>query len=75
MPVVLTQHQKFNSTKIGRRIATENEFIIFCPECRAFETVCLVEDMLVPTKKYIQVGARIFHDCGANEPCYLYRNL
>jgi transcription elongation factor Elf1 len=76
MSVVLIQSRKRNNTKnIGRRIATENEFIIFCPKCNAFETVCLVEDMLVPTKKYIQVGTRIYHDCGSDKPCYLYHTF
>ena len=76
MSVVLTQPQQCNSTKnIGRRIAIENEFIIFCPKCDTFETVCLIEDMLVPTKKICQVDDRIYHDCGSNEPCYLYRNF
>ncbi len=76
MSVVLTQPLKCNSTKeIGHRIATENEFIIFCPKCKAFETVCLIENMLVPTKKFSQVGARIYHDCGSKEPCCLYRTF
>ena len=77
MPVKLTQPQKRNSTKgIGYRIATEpNDFMIFCPKCYAFETVSLVKDMLVPTKKFSQIGARIYHDCGSNEPCHLYRTF
>jgi len=75
MSVVLTQTQKCNSTKeIGHRIATEpNEFMIFCPKCDAFETVCLIDDMLIPTKKFSQVGARIYHDCGSDTSCHLYR--
>jgi hypothetical protein len=77
MSVVSAQPQKLNRKKeIGRHIVTEpDEFIIFCPKCNAFETVCLTEDRLVPTKKFNQVGARIYHDCGSNEPCFLYRTL
>jgi hypothetical protein len=77
MSVVLTQPRKCHSTKeIGHRISTvPNEFIIFCPKCGTFETVCLIEDRLVPTKKFSQVGDGIYHDCGSSEPCYLYHTF
>jgi hypothetical protein len=74
MSAALTQSKKFNSKKeIERRIATEpNDFTILCPKCYAFETVSLIEGTLVRTKKFSQIGPRIYHDCGSNEPCRLY---
>jgi hypothetical protein len=77
MPVVLTQPRKCNTMKKIRhyKAIEPNECIMICLECNTFETVCLVEDMLVPTKKYRQVGACIYQDCGSNKPCRLYHSF
>jgi hypothetical protein len=54
--------------------ADANEVIIVCPKCGTIETVWFNEDsLLVPTRKFRQYGARIYHDCGAGTPCQLYR--
>ncbi|MFC1934620.1 hypothetical protein ACFLXX_05710, partial [Chloroflexota bacterium] len=51
-----------------------NAFMVFCPGCGTLETVWFTEDgMLVPTQKFRQYGARLYHDCGAGAPCRLYR--
>jgi len=76
MSIVLTQHQKSSSQKeIGHSASSEAlEFIISCPKCRTLETVWLIEDrLLVPTRKFRQEGARIYHDCGSDAWCHLYR--
>jgi hypothetical protein len=74
MSSVITQSKKCDSKKeIRHRIATENEFMTFCPKCCALETICLLNGTLVQTKKFSQVGMQIYHDCGSAEPCYLYR--
>jgi len=51
----------------------ESEATVFCPGCTAFETVWFLNGELMPTRKFAQVGSRIFHDCGTSRPCWLYR--
>ncbi|MFC1976682.1 hypothetical protein ACFLWS_00195 [Chloroflexota bacterium] len=55
-------------------VAEANELIVFCPNCSTLETVLFKENrMAVPTRKFSQYGARIYHDCGSSQPCRLYR--
>ncbi len=58
--------------KAGRISPTEmDELLAFCPKCKAFETLWFADDSLVPTRKYLQVGGRVYHDCGSDEACRL----
>ena len=77
MSITLIHSKQGNGQKeIGRHIGAEsNEFTILCPKCCAFETVCFIDDMLVPTKKFSQADSRIYHDCGSNEPCRFISHL
>jgi len=76
MSIVLTQPQVSSIVRKTQPIiaAETNEFIAVCPKCGTLETVWLTKDgLLVPTRKFSQYGARIYHDCGADVPCHLYR--
>jgi hypothetical protein len=76
MPIVLTQPQVSSTVRKSRPIMSSEalEFIVFCPKCGTLETVWFAEDgLIVPTRKFSQEDARIYHDCGANVPCHLYR--
>jgi phage FluMu protein Com len=48
------------------------EVVIFCPRCKALQTVLIYGKRLMPTRKYFQVGNLIYHDCGSNRACRLY---
>jgi predicted nucleic-acid-binding Zn-ribbon protein len=76
MSIVLTQPQISSTGRKSRPIiaAEANEFIVVCPKCGTLETVWFTQDgLLVPTRKFSQYGARLYHDCGAGTPCHLYR--
>ncbi|MFH1383147.1 MAG: hypothetical protein ABIH70_09710 [Chloroflexota bacterium] len=49
------------------------ELVALCPQCKAFETLSFVNGRLVQTRKFSQYGGEIYHDCGCNQPCRLYR--
>jgi hypothetical protein len=49
-----------------------NEFMVFCPACKSFETIWFNNGVLNQTRKFTQYGNHIYHDCGSNEPCRLY---
>jgi hypothetical protein len=52
-----------------------NEVMVFCPSCKAFETLWFTSSALNQTRKFTQYGNHIYHDCGSNEPCRLYTAL
>ena len=47
------------------------EVVVFCPSCKAFQTIWLDGETLMPTRKFTQESGRIYHDCGSSEPCRL----
>jgi hypothetical protein len=50
------------------------ELTVFCPACKSLETIWFEDGKLLSTRKYRQEGNLIFHDCGSNRPCRLFRN-
>jgi hypothetical protein len=50
------------------------EFVVFCPRCKAFQSVWLNNNTLITTRKFYQINDSIYHDCGSNQACRLYRN-
>jgi hypothetical protein len=49
------------------------EYVASCPKCKTFETLWFKGDIMTPTKKFVQrKNGRVFHDCGAEEPCQLF---
>lgn len=51
------------------------EAVAVCPQCKALQTVWIDGNTLMPTRKFIQEGSRIYHDCGSRRPCRLYVSL
>lgn len=50
-----------------------DEVMALCPLCKTFETLWFTGSRLVQTRKFIQYGDKVYHDCGSDEPCSLYR--
>lgn len=50
----------------------EKEYIASCPKCKTLETLMFVGGDLVPMLKFVQRNGRVYHDCGAEEPCRLF---
>jgi hypothetical protein len=49
------------------------ELAVFCPKCKDLEVLWFVNGQLVQTRKFTQHGEKIYHDCGSETPCRLYR--
>ncbi|MBI4303682.1 MAG: hypothetical protein HY665_05040 [Chloroflexi bacterium] len=75
MTVLLTQQETRSKAAMPSRPTRVKELAALCPRCHAFETLPFIGDGLVQTRKFVQVGNQIYHDCGSNEPCRLYRVL
>jgi hypothetical protein len=59
---------------VGLTRQTTGEVVVFCPGCKALQTVQVSGNRLVPTRKFTQEGSHIFHDCGCSKPCRLYQH-
>lgn len=72
MPDAVVQSETVSTREVRRGGRTDgDEVVAFCPECKAFETLWFTGDVLVQTRKFTQDGARVYHDCGSEEPCRL----
>jgi hypothetical protein len=49
------------------------ELVAFCPRCKTLEALRFAGDHLLRNPKFTQRRGGIYHDCGAKEPCRLYR--
>jgi phage FluMu protein Com len=58
--------------KEARYAGESTEMMVYCPGCKAFQTVWLNGETLTTTRKFIQVGNHIYHNCGSGLPCRLY---
>lgn len=54
------------------KIPESNEVLVFCPSCKAFETLSFLGDSLINTRKFTQKERSIYHDCGSAVPCRLF---
>lgn len=53
-------------------VAEATEVMAFCPGCKAFQTVWLDGGRLMSTRRFIQQGNQVYHNCGSDQPCHLY---
>jgi len=60
-------------------VAVDNRFskevMAFCQSCKAFEAIWFSIGILNQTRKFMQSGNHVYHDCGSNEPCRLHINI
>jgi len=77
MSKVIAKKQKNSATEESQKsmIASTDEVVAFCPKCKTLETLWFTGDVLVRTQKFSQKDARVYHDCGSNEPCRLFLSL
>jgi hypothetical protein len=48
------------------------ELLVFCPGCKALETIDYGPNGLVPNHRFSQKEKKVYHYCGSNVPCRLY---
>ncbi len=74
MSMLLAQPKIATTSKIHRStIASTSELVAFCPKCKAWETLWFTGDELIRTRKFNKENGRVYHDCGSEESCRLYR--
>ena len=73
MPSVIARERQLSSAGGARHSARSDEVMALCPLCKTFETLWFTGSKLVQTRKFTQYGDKVYHDCGSDEPCSLYR--
>lgn len=72
MSTSIVENRQFLNAMIAEDSRFSKEVMVFCPSCKAFETVWFNRGALNQTRKFTQYGHHIYHDCGSKEPCRLY---
>jgi 5-methylcytosine-specific restriction endonuclease McrA len=72
MEITLERGTRISKTTQGNKSYKTEEAMAFCPQCKALQTVWLDGGALMPTRKFIQVGKNVYHNCGSRQPCRLY---
>jgi len=49
------------------------DVLSFCPYCKNLQPLLFSQGKLVGEHKYRQENGHIYHDCGSDKPCHLYR--
>jgi hypothetical protein len=75
MSMSLDEQRTLSRAAVIEPNVLSNEVMVFCPACKAFETVWFNNGALNQTRKFTQCGNHIYHDCGSNEPCRLYMTV
>ncbi len=72
---VESKRKSINSSRTRSRqsLVEIRELVAFCPKCKNLEALRFVNGQLVQTRKFSQRCEEVYHDCGAKEPCRLYR--
>jgi hypothetical protein len=74
MVMLAVKEEKTSGIQKAEYATWSGEATAFCPRCKALQTVWIDGNTLMPTRKFYQVGSRIYHDCGSSQPCCLYRS-
>ena len=72
MTIVIGSQNKTSGTALWKVNAPSREVVVFCPRCKAMETLTYTNEGIVPTSKFSQKGVSVHHDCGSDVPCRLY---
>ena len=70
--MVATIEQEKNRQGLTGNKGHYSDVIAFCPTCKAVQSITISRGHLSQTRKFVQRGNTIFHDCGTNTPCRLY---
>ena len=76
MPAVLDRPKVTTRTRMmPPPVLHVEERVAMCPRCKAFQTVFFNGNTLMETRKFYQRDGQVYHDCGAVEPCRMFRGL
>jgi hypothetical protein len=72
MTLTAVKEERIARARDKKYVAEPVEVMAFCPGCKAFQTVWLEGERLMSTRRFIQEGSQVYHNCGADQPCQLY---
>ncbi len=75
MPLVLVRERQPPIIEEANSGLSLEEVVAYCPVCKAFQTLWFTKGKLMQIRKFSQYGDKVYHDCGADKPCRLYRTF
>ena len=51
-----------------------DEYMVQCPACKTLETLYFVYGQLIPNRKFFERDGHIYHACGTERPCRIFKN-
>jgi len=57
---------------MAKKNRRDREIVASCPGCKTLETLWFIDDVMTPTKRFVQRDGFVYHDCGSDEPCRLF---
>jgi hypothetical protein len=72
MTLTAVKEERVSRVKEKTSVTEPVEVMAFCPGCKAFQTVWLNGNTLMSTRRFIQEGNQIYHNCGSDQACHLY---
>lgn len=75
--VIATEQKPISQLLIGVRKPSGilTELVVSCPRCKTLETLWFINGKLTQTRKFNQNDGHVYHDCGSQEPCHIYKML
>ena len=70
---------RFIETGVNKRSQTIHyepvpyDMLAQCPKCKSMETVQFVNRTLTKRSRFFQKNGKVYHDCGSDRPCQLFR--
>ena len=74
MTLLVARERETVVLPVSRPVLSEDAMVI-CPKCKAMQSVQISEGRMTPTRKFAQIGMRVFHDCGSEKPCRILHNI
>ena len=72
MVLLAVKENRASNIQNAQSAIGSEEALAFCTGCKAVQTVWLSGKTLLTTRKFKQIGSRIYHECGSIQPCRLY---
>ena len=52
-----------------------DEYMVQCPACKTLETLFFTNGQLIPNRRFFAWNDKIYHACGTDRPCRIFKNM
>ena len=52
-----------------------DEYMVQCPTCKTLETLFFSNGQLIQNRRFYDEDGHIYHTCGSEQPCRIFKNM